>query len=87
MIVVGRVESRIDLRSMNKRLEKVFAEASKLSETEQVALAEWLLLEIASERRWENSVFDSSDRIAEMANEALAEHRKDKTRKLDPDEL
>ena len=37
---------------MSKLLDKAFAEASKLSEREQDALAEWLLDELASERRW-----------------------------------
>ena len=72
---------------MTKRLEKAFAEASKLPEGEQDALAGWLLEELASERRWEELFSESQDRVAEMADEALDEHRKKQTRPLRPDDL
>jgi hypothetical protein len=72
---------------MTKRLKEAFAEASKLPEGEQDALARWLLEELASERRWEELFSSSHDRVAEMADEALDEHRKKQTRRLRPDEL
>jgi hypothetical protein len=40
---------------MTKRLEQAVAEVSKLSRTEQDALADWLLAELESERQWEKS--------------------------------
>jgi hypothetical protein len=72
---------------MTERLEKAFAEASKLPLEEQDALARWLLEELASERRWEQEFSNSQDRVAELAGEALDEFRKGKTRRLDPGEL
>ncbi|MEK6775459.1 MAG: hypothetical protein AABY87_01090 [bacterium] len=40
---------------MTQLLEKAFEEASKLSALEQNALAQWLIDEIISERRWEKA--------------------------------
>jgi hypothetical protein len=37
---------------MTEQLEKAFAEAAKLSDEEQDAIAAWLLEELASEGRW-----------------------------------
>ena len=72
---------------MTKRLDQAFAEASKLTEIEQDALARWLLEELASERRWETAFAGTHDRVAEMADEALEEHRKGRAREFSPDEL
>lgn len=72
---------------MTKLLEKAFAEAAKLPEEEQDALARLLLEEIASERRWDELFARSQDLLSELANEALAEHRAGRTRELDPDKL
>ena len=55
-------------------LEKAFAEASKLSEEEQNALATWIIQEIASEKRWEKAFSGSRDKLAQVAEEALEEH-------------
>ena len=59
-------------------LERAFAEASKLPPQEQAALAAWILQELASERRWEQAFAESADTLAELADEALAEHGKKK---------
>lgn len=72
---------------MTKVLEKAFDEASKLSESEQNALGEWLLAEIESEREWDRSFARSQDLLSRLANEALAEHRRGETDELDPDNL
>jgi len=72
---------------MTKRLEKAFEEASKLPQREQDALAEWLMEELASERRWEELLARSQDRVAEMADEARKKYREHRTKKLSPDEL
>ena len=60
---------------MSKLLEEVFAEASKLPESEQETLAAWILEELASERRWTRAFAGSPDALAQLADEALAEHR------------
>jgi hypothetical protein len=72
---------------MIKLLEEAFAEASKLPEPEQHALAAWLLEELASERRWQESFGGSADALANLADEALAEHHDHRTQVLDPDTL
>jgi hypothetical protein len=68
-------------------LEKAFAEASRLTEPEQEVFAAWILEELASERRWEEAFAASGDALAQLADEALAEHREGRTRELDPDRL
>ena len=68
-------------------LEKAFTEASKLSEDEQDALAVWILKELESELLWDKAFSDSSDKLARLAEEALAEHKKGETSILDPDTL
>lgn len=68
-------------------LEKAFAEAAKLSAREQDALAALLMDEIAAEKQWDELFAGSQDVLAELAEEALAEHRKGETRRLDVDAL
>jgi hypothetical protein len=72
---------------MTKVLDKAFDEASKLTESEQDALGEWLLAEIESEREWDRAFVESQDLIARLAKKALAEHRRGQTDELDPDKL
>jgi hypothetical protein len=70
---------------MTKLLQKAFDEASKLPEAEQDALGRVLLEELASERRWEQLFAGSHDLLAELADDALAEHRAGRTEKLNPE--
>ena len=72
---------------MTKLLEEAFAEASKLPEQEQDALAAAILEELASERRWDQAFANSADLLAQLADQALAEHRAGKTHVLDPEQL
>ena len=72
---------------MTKRLEQAVAEVAKLSRTEQDVLADWLLAELASERRWERSFASSQDVLSKLAEEALAEHHQGQTQELDPDQI
>ena len=72
---------------MTRLLEKAFAEVVKLPKSEQDKLAKWLLAEMRSERRWDAAFARSSDKLAILANEALREHRKGRTKLLDPDQL
>jgi len=72
---------------MTKLLEKAFVEASKLPEQEQYALATIILEELASERRWGKAFAASEDVLAQLADEALAEHREGRTQVLTPDRL
>lgn len=67
---------------MTQLLEKAIREVAKLPDSEQDALAEILLQELAAEDRWTKS-FDMSQFLLErLATEALAEHAEGKTKPL-----
>ena len=72
---------------MTELLEKAFKKASKLPEIEQNALAKWLIDELESEKKWESLFAESEDILELLADEALAEHEKGKTKPLDLDWL
>lgn len=72
---------------MTKRLDEAFAEACKLPPPEQDAIAEWLLHELASERRWDELFANSQDQLSRLASEAIAESGNQETEELDPDRL
>lgn len=72
---------------MTQLLSKAFAEAAKLPEREQDILANWLFAELASELRWQKTFAQSEDLLAQLADEALAEHRAGRTLVLDPEKL
>lgn len=55
---------------MTDLLQKAFAEASKLPPEEQEAIAQWLLQELESERRWDEAFAGSQDALAKLAAEA-----------------
>ena len=67
---------------MTKLLEKAFAEAAKLSNEEQDAFAALLLEELGTERRWARSFENSQDKLASLADEALAEFKRGDTKPL-----
>jgi hypothetical protein len=69
------------------KLEKAFAEASKLPKEEQEVFATWILEEIASERQWNQQFHDSRDRLSALADEALQELNEGRSDKLDPEKL
>ena len=72
---------------MTKLLEKAFTEASKLPDIEQNALAKWLLQELETERKWEESFAASEDILEQLADEALEACRQGKTTPLDINKL
>lgn len=72
---------------MTALLQQAFAEAAKLPESEQEILASRLLAELAAEDEFDRSIARSSDKLAALAREALAEHRFGKTEALDPERL
>lgn len=71
---------------MTKQLEKAFSEVSKLPAKDQDAIAEIVLAELASEQRWNSLFAKSQDLLAELANEALVEHRAGKTQPIQCDD-
>ncbi|PYU89075.1 MAG: hypothetical protein DMG25_19295 [Acidobacteria bacterium] len=64
---------------MSKLLDKAFAEASKLPQEEQDSFAAMMLAELASERRWTEAFGKPQDKLAALAEEALAEFKDGKT--------
>jgi hypothetical protein len=72
---------------MTTLLATAFEEASKLSETDQNALAKWLLEEIRSEKSWSRAFAESQDVLEKLADEALEEKRKGRATPLDVDSL
>lgn len=72
---------------MTSLLEKAFAAASKLSESEQNLLASRLLAELASEDDFDRRISNTKDVLIGLAREALMEHRSGQTRVLDPEQL
>jgi hypothetical protein len=71
---------------MTKALKDAFKAAQELPEGEQDQLAAAIRAEIEAERAWEAQLGASSDALAALADEALAEHRSGRTLPLDPDE-
>jgi len=70
---------------MTQLLERAFAEASRLPESEQDSFASLLLAELDSERRWSQAFASSQDKLETMADEALREFESGETLPLDPE--
>jgi hypothetical protein len=68
---------------MTALLERAFTEAAKLSPTEQDLLAARLLAELAAEDDFDRAIAESSDKLASLAAEAVAEHRAGLSQELD----
>jgi hypothetical protein len=72
---------------MTTLLQQAFAEAAKLPADEQDLLAGRLLAELTAEDDFDRAIASSSDKLASLAREALAEHRAGLTQGLDPERL
>jgi len=64
---------------MTTLLERAFAEAAKLTQSEQDLLASRILAEISAEDDFDRAISDSSHKLAELAREALAEYHSGET--------
>ena len=67
---------------MTDLLERVFAEASKLPEAEQNALASFVLAELESEKQWAQAFASSQEQLSVLADEALREFKAGETQPL-----
>ena len=67
---------------MTKLLEKALEQVAKLPASEQDAVAAIVLEELASEQRWADSFAKSQDKLAKLAEEALAEYEAGRTKPL-----
>ncbi len=72
---------------MTQLLTKAFEKAAQLPEPDQIALANFILAELASDLCWKQVFDNSQDVLAQLAEEALAEYRAGRTLELDPDKL
>jgi hypothetical protein len=70
---------------MTALLTQAFEEASQLSAVEQDALAERLLAEFESERRWAKAFAESADLLTQFAEEATEAKSQTQTTPLDFD--
>jgi hypothetical protein len=70
---------------MTQLLERAFAAASKLPESEQDAFASLLLAELESEQRWTEAFASSQDQLSSLADEALREFETGQTEPMDLD--
>jgi hypothetical protein len=72
---------------MTKLLERAVAEAAKLPEAEQDAFGAWMLVELESERRWDELFARSPDLLSALATEAILEDEAGETEPLDPEKF
>ena len=68
---------------MTHLLERAFAAASRLPDSEQDAVASLLLAELESERRWSEAFAASQDQLAALDDEALREFEAGETLPMD----
>ena len=64
---------------MTELLQKAFAEAANLPEDEQDVLAKALLEDLAAEEKWDETFANSHDKLAALADEAIAEFEQGRT--------
>ncbi len=67
---------------MTRLLKKAMSEVEKLPESEQDAVAALVLEELASEQRWTELFAKSQDKLAKLAEKALADHAAGRTKPL-----
>lgn len=74
---------------MSHLMEQAFLKAKQLPESDQEAIASLILQEIEAESRWDELFArpESADLLSRLADDALAEIRAGRARKLDLDEL
>jgi hypothetical protein len=72
---------------MTALLQRAFAQAGKLPDSEQEVLASRLLAELADEDDFDRAIAGSSKKLVALAQEAIAEHRSGLTEELDPERL
>ena len=72
---------------MTQSLEKAILEIKKLPDEEQDAIAAVIMVELESERQWDNAFENSRAELDQLAEEALKEYSDNKTEPLDPEQI
>ena len=73
---------------MTNRLKEAFRiVVERLPEQEQDVLAEAIIAEVAGDAGWDKRFEQSQESLAAMADEALADARAGRTRRLDPSRI
>ncbi|HEX8525190.1 MAG TPA: hypothetical protein VF669_23265 [Tepidisphaeraceae bacterium] len=72
---------------MTKLLQEAIARVRELPEREQDAIAQIVLEELESERRWDELFARSPEKLEKLADKAWSEHEAGKTQELDPEQL
>jgi hypothetical protein len=72
---------------MTKLLEQALAKARELPEAQQDEIARLLLSEIEADRKWDDLLARSPEKLAKLADDAWAEHEAGGSEELDPDKL
>jgi hypothetical protein len=72
---------------MTALMDKALEAINQLPASEQDRFAHWILDELDSDHQWTHQFANSADLLAELANEALREHRAGNTLPLDLDSL
>ncbi|WP_414566661.1 MULTISPECIES: hypothetical protein [unclassified Anabaena] len=72
---------------MTELLEQAIIQLKSLPASQQDAMARMILEELEDEKRWDEAFERSSDALAFLASQAMAEYRAGKTQQLDPDTL
>ncbi|MBI4752802.1 hypothetical protein HY793_00275 [Candidatus Desantisbacteria bacterium] len=72
---------------MTKLLEKVFNRVEMFPQTLQDDIAEQLMEDIEGEFKWDETLAKSHDKLAKLADYALAEFKTGSTKKMGFDEL
>jgi len=68
---------------MTKLLDNAFKEASTLPKPEQDIFARFIIDEIKSEKKWEDSFSKTEDLLSTLANDALLDFKNNNTVELD----
>ena len=72
---------------MTKLLEQAVAKARDLPAIEQDAIAQLVLDELESDRKWDEVLEKSPEKLRKFAEEAWAEHTAGRSELLDPETL
>ena len=72
---------------MTKLLDSAFQEAQSLSQVEQNIFARFIIDEIHSEKKWDETFAQSEELLSAMADDALSEFDSHKTESLSIDKL